>query len=613
MIFAPENQKLAEVLGDQDIRLKDWREGRPIRTRCPKCDGGREREDSLVVTLDPNGKGAVWHCHRATCGWTDAVVIGEPAKVLKFARPAQPARKPEPIPEHQQQRTDRLYEFFQKRGISRGTVDKFGCFLTTHFFDKKGDHPAGIYPAVAFPYRFGGEVVNRKYRSPHKQLAQERDPLHTLFNVDSLIDDEHAIIVEGETDCMAVDEAGWPQVVSLKDGAPDKLRAEDDPKRQNDRRYHALATHADRLAKIQKFYLAGDMDEPGLMLREELARRLGRNRCWIVTWPEGCKDANEVLMKFGPNAASDAIMAAKPYPIEDVQEITGQLLDEYLERYSPRTMTTGITALDQILKLPTEGRLIIITGMPNAGKSQVLMAVMMHLLDREGRRFLVFSPEMQPWEEFSILCAQVLVGKPARRPAGWQEGDPLMSRDERIAAGDFMNERIRFLCSDAEDKAPTLEWILDRGSQSALRLGITDLVIDPWNEIAHQRGNMTETDYVGRALQMAKAFAYRHGCNVWIAVHPTKLHPAKPGEEVPAPGPYDISGSANFPNKADIGITVHTPKDITQISLWKTRFRRWGRKGTSVELRFSHISGRYRSQDEAVEQFGPDAWDVVSS
>lgn len=612
MIAAPENTRLADFLAEQEIRLKSYRENSPIRARCPKCDGGKEHEDSLVVTIDPGSKGAVWHCHRATCGWTESVLIADPKrKVVHFAWPRAPIKPPLEIPERQQQRTDPLYEFFRARGISRGTVDKFGCFLTTHYFDRKGDKPAGIYPAIAFPYCFNGEVVNRKYRSRDKQIAQEKDPLHSLFNIDAVTDADHVVWVEGELDCMAIHEAGWPQVVSLKDGAPDKLRAEHDPKRKTDRRFQALATHADRLAKIKKFFLAGDSDRPGLMLREELARRLGRNRCWIVNWPSDCKDANDVLLKHGPEAVSDAIFAAKPYPIEDVQEITGEILDAYLERHTPRTLTTGVIALDQVLKIPSEGRLIIITGMPNSGKSQFLMALMMHLLWKEDRRFLVFSPEMQPWEEFSIQCAQVLLGKPARRYAGWQDGDALMTREERRTAGDWMNERLRFLASDAEDHAPTLEWILDRGMQSALRLGITDLVIDPWNEIEHQRGNMTETDYTGRALQMAKAFAYRHGCNVWIAVHPTKMRPAKPGDEIGAPGPYDINGSANFANKADVGITVHTPRDITQVIMWKARFRRWGRKGEMAELLFDQSSGRYRSQDCHVGQFGRDAWDTL--
>lgn len=66
-------------------------------------------------------------------------------------------------------------------------------------------------------------------------------------------------------------------------------------------------------------------------LAEELARRLGRDRCWRVRWPSepspsanaanegpastGRKDANEVLLKDGPEALQALIQQAEAYPI----------------------------------------------------------------------------------------------------------------------------------------------------------------------------------------------------------------------------------------------------------------------------------------------------------
>lgn len=598
---------LAAQLLDLGIRLRDFREGVPHRARCPKCDGGREHEDSLTVTIDPDGRGAVWNCHRGTCGWTDNIG-GSEVKPF-YGTGGKRAVKPEPLAAGTVQRNANLYRWFEKRGISEPTVNAFQCCLTTHYFHAKGEHPAGDYPAIVFPYFYHGDEVNRKYRSPNKQLAQEKDPLPTLFNIDAVVDDDHAVWVEGETDCMAVYEAGWHQAISLKDGAPPPLAPGKAPD-QSSRRFAALNTHAGRLEKIQKFYLAGDTDEPGKALMEELARRLGRHRCWLVTWPEGRKDAGEVLQNDGPDVLNGCIANARPYPIEDVQEVSGRAIVDYLSRPSPPLMTTGLKALDKILRLPGEGRLIVVTGMPNAGKSPFLINLMTHLMMREDRRFLVFSPEMQPWEEFCAMCAQVMVGKPARKPRGWKDSTGVMTVAEQQAAGDWLNDRLRFLASDAEDKAPTLEWILDRGTESAVRLGITDLVIDPWNEVEHQRGGATETDYTGRALQKAKAFSYRHGCNVWIVVHPTKMRPPKPGEPIPPPGPYDINGSSNFANKADLGLTIHRPEDVTQVHIWKSRFFRWGSRTAMAELHYDTATGRYSSPPEITDDQGPDSWDI---
>lgn len=605
----PEGMALIDALASVGIRPQKLRETHPTHTLCPKCSGGSSREESLVLTVDPGRLGAVWHCHRGSCGWSDNMIIGA-QRVVPFATHARHVRKPIVVPDDQQHRSDRLYDFFAKRGISRETVDVFGCYLTTHWFGKQGDIAAGNHPAIVFPYRYDGAVVNRKYRGAHKQMAQEADPMHTLYNIESVveIEDGHVVIAEGEVDCMAIHEAGWKQVVSLKDGAPAVAREENDPKRETDRRYEALAMHADILDRVGRVYLAGDNDAPGLILREELARRLGRHRCWIVRWPDGCKDACDVMQQQGQDVVNECIQNATPYPIEDVQEVTGQALSDYLDMPAPRVLKSGINSLDDIVLWPGEGRTIVITGVPNSGKSQVFTAIMAHMVKQEDRRFLVFSPEMQPWEEYAIICAQVLVGKTARRGRMWSEGDPLMTMDERVQVGDWMRDRIRFLSSDAADKAPTLEWILDRAAEAVLRLGITDVGIDPWNEVEHQRGGMTETDYIGRALQKIRAFCYRYGCNAWIIAHPTKLKAASPGEAPPAPGPYDINGSAAWANKADIGITVHTPENATTVTLWKSRFARWGRKNAVAELEFDAPSGRYRSPMRYLHTHGPDAW-----
>ncbi len=72
---------------------------------------------------------------------------------------------------------------------------------------------------------------------------------------------------------------------------------------------------------------------------------------------------------------------------------------------------------------------------------------------------------------------------------------------------------------DVEAEAPTLDWLLGRFETAALRDGVTDVLIDLWNEIIQRRGEMSETDLICHALQRLKAFALRYGCNVWIAAH----------------------------------------------------------------------------------------------
>ena len=63
-----------------------------------------------------------------------------------------------------------------------------------------------------------------------------------------------------------------------------------------------------------------------------------------------------------------------------------------------------------------------------------------------------------------------------------------------------------------------------------MRLGVTDLLIDPFNELEQARGNMSETEYIGRMLQRIRSFALRHGRTCSSSPIRAKVKPAKPGE-----------------------------------------------------------------------------------
>jgi twinkle protein len=148
-----------------------------------------------------------------------------------------------------------------------------------------------------------------------------------------------------------------------------------------------------------------------------------------------------------------------------------------------------------------------------------------------------------------------------------------------------------------DDEAPTIEAILEKARAAVMRHGIRGLVIDPYNEIEHRRpANMTETEYVSQLLGKVKRFAQQYGVHVWFVAYPAKMQCEKGGSR-PVPTLYDISGSANWVNKADIGVVIHrdvAEKDPTRIEIQvrKVRFKSVGKIGT-VALRWDRVTGRY--------------------
>ena len=390
----------------------------------------------------------------------------------------------------------------------------------------------------------------------------------SLFNAEALAQTDEAAICRDRGEVSALMDCGVVGAVTVIGGKWLKV----------------LSENSDALGRLRKITLA----LPDGKLREEIARRLGRHRCWLVDCPIA-----DIYAGGDATAVLEALQQATPYPIEGVQRLTAGSLLKLRKQPAPTVMTTGTQSSDNVLKLPTEGRLIVVTGIPGHGKTSWTRFVMVHTAAKHSRRWCVFSPESQPWEEFVAQCAEAYMGKPF-----YPTGDIPSMTDEEIAEAEaFLRDRMTMLVCDAENQAPTLDWLLERARACVLRNGVTDFLIDPWNEVEQLRGGVSETDFIGRSLQRLKAFSFRHGCNVWVVAHPAKPSPTRPNEKPVAPGPYSISGSSHWGNKTDVGLTIHSPDPgLAQLHLWKSRLRRWGqRNAIPIIMEYDQLTGVYRT------------------
>ena len=444
--------------------------------------------------------------------------------------------------------------------------------------------------------RIGKVAPITTHRTSKKLQTISAPQFETFWRVFYGLDDiqgcETAIIVEGEVDKLSLEEAGFRNVLSVPDGAPQKVKAgEVDP--EDDAKFEYVWNCKAELACVTKIILACDADGPGRALEEELARRLGRERCWRVAWPDGndvqLKDANEVLVGCGAEVLRECIEVAQPYPIRSLHD-AGQFESDVLMlyRHGPkRALSTGWPALDSYMKI-REGELSVVTGTPGSGKSEFIDALAVNLAKQFGWRFAVCSFENPPDEHLSKLAEKYL-GMPF-----WQGPAPRMGEGDLQRALEWINDRFYFIRAD--DEAPTIDWILEAAKSAVMRYGARGLIVDPYNEIESKRpSTMSETEYVSQVLGKVKRFAQTHGCHVWFVAHPAELHRDTNGA-IPVPSLYDISGSAHWVNKADLGIVVHrNPNKVppeTEIHVRKVRFKSVGQIG-SVTLRYDRVTGRY--------------------
>lgn len=587
---------LAERLFEHGIHLPRYDQGNHKIT-CPLCSQTRRRKTDrcLSVTLGAGG-GAVWNCHH--CGWNGGVGARDHDSHVPRPRTSSPVQ-PKPVkPDFTPSAlpNDMVAWFSTERGISRATLEAAGVAYVKTWMP--GCDPGSRVGAIAFPYRRHGEVVNVKYRTRDKRFRQEKHAEKVFYGLDDIAGCNDVIIVEGEIDALSLREAGFTNVLSVPDGAPQRVKdGAVDP--DDDAKFSYVWNCREELAGAKRIILATDADGPGRALAEELARRFGRERCWRVEWPSSNdvqrKDANDVLVTDGPTALRECIEGAKPWPIRSLHE-ADDFREAVLDLYRhgrQRAYSTGFRTLDPLMTI-REGELSVVTGIPNSGKSEFIDALMINLAQVHGWRFAVCSFENPPDEHVSKL-AEKYVGAPF-----WNGPHARMSPEALSGALDWVQDHFTFIRAD--DEAPTLEWVLEAAGAAVMRYGIRGLVIDPWNEIEHRRPpNMTETEYVSQAIGKVKRFAAQRGVHVWFVVHPAKMQ--RDAGRLPVPTLYDISGSANWANKADLGVVVHRAAEAhpprTEIHVRKCRFKSVGRIGT-VTLDYDPATGRYTDMPAVV-------------
>jgi twinkle protein len=532
-------------------------------TTCPQCSADRKKK--RVKCLSVNVTEGVWNCHH--CGWAGSLLQGsERPKMLHWQKPTYRKPAPETV-SHLISPEARAW--LNGRGISDYSIDRMKTFTGSVYMPQVED----FVNAIGFPYLRGGELVNVKWRDGKKNFRLESGAERILYGLDDV--DSVTIIVEGEIDKLSVDTAGFENCVSVPDGAPAENSKDYGSK------FDFLA--ATELEKVKTWVLAVDNDGPGKRLEDELSRRFGREKCLRVTWPEGCKDANDTLRQHGAEMLNDCINHALPYPIEgsfSVSDVEGDL-DKLFTEGMPNGQSTGWPQLDEYLTL-LPGQMTIVTGVPSHGKSEWIDALTMNLAD-QGWRFGMYSPENHPLHFHLAKLAEKHMGQRFGKSA---------ERSQYEQTKTWLKEHYWLIAPEE----PSLDNVLSIAKQMVHSNGINGLVIDPWNEIEHARTNGTsETEYISQCLTKIRLFARRNVVHVFLVAHPTKLQKGVDGT-YPVPTPYDISGSAHWRNKADNCIAVW--RDVndetkpSQIYVQKVRFRFLGKVGMA-ELFWIPQSGRY--------------------
>lgn len=535
---------------------------------CPECRDRRhdKRDKSLSINL-ATGE---FNCHY--CGFSGCAAEKESWERERPWYNSAPIRRQKPVykkptPRPTAPMSEKALAWFKSRGISEATLIALKVTEGMEWMPQKN----GQANTVQFNYYHNGELVNTKFRTGDKCFKLCKDAELLPYNIDAIKGSKTCIITEGEMDALSFYECGRHDVVSVPNGANSNLDYLDD----------YIEEYFDDKEII---YIASDIDTKGVILRDELIRRFGVERCRVLEYGDGCKDANEHLQKYGRESLLQCIAAAPEIKVDGVFTVSDfeQSLDALFENGMQRGVTVGHENLDELISFETK-RLCIVTGIPGNGKSEFIDELAERLNMKYGWRFAYFSPENAPLAYHASKLIEKFTGKHFDRQH--------LNYGEYRQVKEHLESNFFFISPSDNYK---IDNILDKAKYLVRRRGIKALVIDPYNRIEHEyeRGQR-EDQYISLFLDKLMRFAQINDVLIILMAHPTKLSKNKDGV-VEAPTLYDISGAAHFYNKTDFGIVVHRDrvKDTVEVHVQKVKFRHLGKVGTAY-FKYNLNNGRY--------------------
>ena len=526
---------------------------------CPLCSEDRKQSNKKAQCASYDWSKGLGTCHNCNTTFQMHTYQRKGASEKVYVRPQS---------EVINNINTKVEDWFKTRSISKQTLQDLRVSEGSEFMPQTGKQEN----TIQFNYFMGDQLINIKYRDGRKNFKLFKGAEKIFYNINSVVGYESVVIVEGEMDVLAFHEAGIKNVISVPNGAT---------LTSNNLDY--LDNCIDYLDD-KKIILALDADEPGQALKQEFIRRLGAEACFLIDL-EGCKDANECLIKCGPEKLRSNVEKARPVPLEGVstlKDVEDELVDFVKNGFKPG-FQIGLENFDKIFSTYT-GQFITVTGIPSSGKSDFVDQMCVGYNNKYQWKTAFASPENQP----TYLHAHKLMRKV------WMDmpsaAEVYSEKWNQVA--DHVNDNFFFIDMDKY----TLESVLRKGAELVKRKGIKCLVIDPFNKVRDINGNESGdvNVYTLEYLSKIEIFAKKYDVLVIVVAHPTKMYKGTDGK-IEEPTMYNIKGGGEWYDASYHGLLVHRDYDAQTVKakVLKVKFQNLGENGAEAHFTWERRSGSF--------------------
>ena len=526
---------------------------------CPLCSHTRKPKNQKLKCASYDWERGLGTCHNCNTSFQLHTYQRKGASERVYVRPETKVQK---------KPGSKVVEWFKTRGISQETLTSLKVSEGPEFMPQTGK----TENTIKFNYFIGDQLINVKYRDGRKNFKLYKGAEKVFYNINSIIGYNSCVITEGEMDVLAFHEAGIPNVISVPNGAT-----------LTNNNLDYLDNCIDYFDDKEKILLAIDKDEAGQMLQQELVRRLGAEVCYLVDFDD-CKDANEYLIKYGPEKLSRCTKDARPVPLENVttfKDIESDVTDFVKHGFKPGYQV-GLPNFDKIFSTYT-GQFITVTGIPSSGKSDFVDQMVVGYNNNYGWKTAFASPENAP----TYLHAHKLMRKV------WGDmpntGDIGSNKWKQVA--NHVNNNFFFIDMDKY----SLESVLSKGAELVKRKGIKCLVIDPYNKVRDVNAVSDDVNrYTMDYLMKIETFAKKYDALVFIVAHPTKMMKNDKGQ-ISEPNMYNIKGGGEWYDASYHGLLVHRDYEAKTVKakVLKVKFQNLGENGAEAYFTWEPRSGSF--------------------
>lgn len=513
--FAYENHFKTRKQGDELVFAK-----------CPYC-GASSGTDKNKFAI--NLKTGQFHCFRASCGHHGNMItlaydfnfsLGRevdeyyrPQRVYKkYKRPAEPIEPKEAA-----------ISYLESRGISEQTARRYqitskDTAIVFPFFDENGD------------------IQTIKYRNPNPKDGQskewfEKNCKPILFGMFQCnLQNRTLIVTEGQMDSLSVSEAGFENAVSVPGGVNS---------------FTWVPYCWDWMHNFDKIIIFGDHEKGKITLHKEFTQRWG-SKVWCIREEDylDCKDANDILRKYGAEQVRKCIENAAQPPIPQIIDLSE--VEDVDITLIPK-LRTGLIKLDEILcgGLPF-GQLVLVTGKSGDGKSTLTNQIICQAINDNYKSF-IYSGELpnyllKAWLTFQAAGASNIIKK--------NQNEYVVKAEAKQKISEWFKDKVWIydnrITEAAEDEQTGL---LDLIEKVIIQKGASVLLLDNLMTALDLDPIVSQDKYDKQALFMKKLarLALTHNVLIILVAHKRKMGSSSENDTV--------AGSSDIVNLASIVIS----------------------------------------------------------